>query len=208
MSDLPILYSFRRCPYAMRARMALIVSGMRCELREVKLSAKPPEMIAASPKGTVPVLVLPDGQVVDQSFDIMLWALERHDPEGWLEGDDRALIATFDGPFKQQLDRYKYPDRHDSDPDEARLAGLTLLTTLEERLRLTENLCRDARSLADIAIMPFVRQFAETDRAWFDTQAIPAVRAWLVGHLESALFLRAMQREAPWSAVQPAVLFP
>ncbi|HWV12635.1 MAG TPA: glutathione S-transferase N-terminal domain-containing protein, partial [Sphingobium sp.] len=103
-----ILYSFRRCPYAMRARMALIVSGQPVELREVVLRDKPPAMLSLSPKGTVPVLALPDGAVIDESLDIMRWALRLHDPEGWLDGDDAALIAANDGPFKQHLDRYKY----------------------------------------------------------------------------------------------------
>ena len=122
MTTLPILYSFRRCPYAMRARMALLVSGILCEIREVKLSDKPVEMLRASPKATVPVL--PDGGVIDESLDIMRWALRRHDPEDWLGGDDTALIAANDGAFKHHLDRYKYPDRHGSDAAEHRTAGL------------------------------------------------------------------------------------
>src|SRR5206468_13064094 len=112
---LPILYSFRRCPYAMRARMAIAVSGQRCELREIVLKSKPPEMLAASPKATVPVLVLPGGSVIEQSLDIMRWSLTRHDPAGWLDHEDKHLIEANDGPFKHHLDRAKYPDRHDSD---------------------------------------------------------------------------------------------
>ena len=126
MATDPILYSFRRCPYAMRARMALTVSATRCELREVRLSAKPAAMLAASPKGTVPVLVLPDGRVIDESLDIMRWALASNDPEGWLTRDDAALIALNDGPFKHDLDRYKYPDRHDADPIIHRASGARL----------------------------------------------------------------------------------
>jgi glutaredoxin len=137
----PILYSFRRCPYAMRARMALRVSGTACEIREVKLSAKPAAMLAASPKGTVPVLVLADGQVIDESLDIMRWALARNDPEGWLEGDDPALIQANDGPFKQHLDRYKYPDRHDSVAAEHRALGLEMLADLDRRLASSAYLC-------------------------------------------------------------------
>ena len=112
----PILYSFRRCPYAIRARLALAVSGTRGELREVKLSAKPQAMLDASPKGTVPVLVLPGGTMLDESLDIMRWALAKRDPEGWLTRDDAALIAMNDGPFKHDLDRFKYPERHGADP--------------------------------------------------------------------------------------------
>ena len=139
MTELPILYSFRRCPYAMRARMALWVAGITVELREVKLAAKPPEMLEASAKGTVPVLVLEDGSVIDESIAIMRWALEQNDPEGWLAGDDAALIARNDGPIKRALDRYKYPTRYPGealgDEDSFRLdhrtAGLTILRDLD-----------------------------------------------------------------------------
>jgi len=153
----PILYSFRRCPYAMRARLALAVSSTHCELREVKLGAKPPAMLAASPKGTVPVLVLPDGAVIDESLDIMRWALARHDPEGWLARDDMGLIAANDGAFKYNLDRYKYPDRHGADPLAHRERGLAWLRGIDARLAEHGQLCGAERGLADAAIMPFVR---------------------------------------------------
>lgn len=198
--ELPILYSFRRCPYAMRARMALLVSGQTCVLREVALRAKPAEMIEASAKATVPVLVLPDGQVIDESLDIMRWALDRNDPEDWLGADDPALVAENDGPFKQHLDRYKYPDRHDSDPAEHRAMGLAFLTSLETRLAEHANLCRESRSFADIAIMPFVRQFAATDQSCFEAQSLPRLKTWLACHQESPLFLQAMLRVPPWQA--------
>jgi len=196
----PILYSFRRCPYAMRARLALLISETAFELREVKLSAKPAEMLSASPKGTVPVLVLAEGQVIDESLDIMRWALCRRDPEGWLQGDDRELIAANDGPFKHHLDRYKYPHRHGSDPLEHRAAGSAMLTVLEGRLRDQAWLCGRSRSLTDAALMPFVRQFAATDQSWFDDQPLPAVRRWLGGQLGSPLFEQAMARVLRWSA--------
>lgn len=195
----PILYSFRRCPYAIRARLALLVSETAFELREVKLSAKPPEMVTASPKGTVPVLILADGQVIDESLDIMRWALSRHDPERWLEGDDPALIAINDGAFKHHLDRYKYPHRYGSDPLEHRAAALTILTVLEERLRHRFWLCGASRSLVDAALMPFVRQFAATDQGWFDDQDLPSVQRWLGEQLQSRLFGRAMIRVEPWT---------
>ena len=194
----PVLYSFRRCPYAMRARMALIASGIACEIREVKLRDKPPEMLAASPKGTVPVLVLPDGKVIDESIDIMRWALALNDPELWLAGDDEVLIATNDGAFKHHLDRYKYADRHDTDPAEHRAAGLAILRDLEARLSATPYLCGDSRTLADIAIMPFVRQFAETDRSWFDAQLLPRLQRWLAALRASTLFAAAMVRREVW----------
>lgn len=194
----PILYSFRRCPYAMRARMALLVGATAFEHREVKLSAKPPQMLAASPKGTVPVLVLPDGGVIDESLDIMRWALVRHDPEQWLDGDDRALIAANDGPFKYHLDRAKYPERHGSDPDEHRAAALAFLAPLEDRLSRTAYLCGPRRSLTDAAIMPFIRQFAAIDMAWFAAQPLPNVRRWLAEQLASPLFEQVMERREPW----------
>lgn len=198
MTDLPILYSFRRCPYAMRARMALLVSGQPVELREVVLRAKPQVMLDASPKGTVPVLLLPDGEVVDQSLDIMRWALRHNDPESWLTGDDTALIAANDGPFKQHLDRYKYPSRHDEDPLVHREAALVLLADLEARLGESRYLCGPGRSLADIALFPFVRQFAATDADWFSRQGLPGVQRWLESLVESDLFNQCMVRLAPW----------
>lgn len=204
----PILYSFRRCPYAMRARMALVVSAQCCHIREVKLSQKPAELLTASPKATVPVLVQTDGKVIAESLEIMRWALGRNDPEGWLNREDRALIEANDGPFKHHLDRYKYPDRHASDPVEHRFAGLQLLTTLEDRLAGQDNLCGPQRGITDIAIFPFVRQFAETDRSWFDAQPLPHLQAWLSRHLASPLFSAIMVRLEPWKAGDPAIRFP
>ena len=207
----PILYSFRRCPYAMRARMALLVSGQACVLREVVLRAKPAEMIEASAKATVPVLILSDGRVIDESLDIMRWALARNDPEDWLGADDPVLVAENDGPFKQHLDRYKYPARHSpghhgSDQVEHRAMGMVFLTSLEARFAEHANLCRETRSFADIAIMPFVRQFAATDQSWFEAQSLPRLKAWLTRHQESPLFQRAMLRVPPWQAGDPLTL--
>ena len=208
MSDRPILYSFRRCPYAMRARMALLVSGTICIIREVKLSQKPEALIAASPKATVPVIVLPDGGVIEESLAVMRWALARNDPEDWLAREDRALIEANDGPFKHHLDRYKYPERHASDPAEHRAAGLALLAVLEARLAGRRNLCGDARGITDVAIFPFVRQFAETDRAWFDVQPFPRLQAWLRHHLQSSLFTDIMVRLDPWRPGDAPLQFP
>jgi len=198
MAELPILYSFRRCPYAMRARLALWVSGTRCELREVKLSAKPPQLLEASPKDTVPVLVTQDGVVIEESLDIMRWALTRKDPEGWLECDVPALIEANDGPFKYHLDRYKYPNRHGSDPAEHRSAALEILTGLEKRLAEHPQLCGARRGVADMAIFPFVRQFAATDGTWFSAQPLPKLQVWLAGHLRSNDFAAIMTKHAPW----------
>lgn len=205
---LPVLYSFRRCPYAMRARLAIAVSGLQLELREIKLSAKPPAMLEASPKGTVPVLVLPDGTVIDQSLDVMHWALALSDPEGWLERDDPALIERNDGPFKHDLDRYKYPERHGSDALAHRESGMVFLRELDERLGGGPQLCGEARGLADMAVMPFVRQFAAVDAEWFGQQPLPHVKRWLAGHLESGLFASVMGKFAPWREGDFPVVFP
>ena len=195
---LPILYSFRRCPYAMRARLALLASGTGCELREVRLSDKPEALRAASAKATVPVLVLPGGGVIDESLAIMRWSLERNDPDGWLGRDDPPLIAACDGDFKHDLDRTKYPERHGSDPLAHRRRGMGFLRELDVRLAGTGQLCGAAPGLADMAIMPFVRQFAAIDPEWFAAQPLPHLRAWLEGHLRSPLFAAIMVRLPPW----------
>ncbi|MDB5731564.1 MAG: Glutathione S-transferase domain [Variovorax sp.] len=213
---LPVLYSFRRCPYAMRARFALVASGQRCELREVVLRDKPAELLAASPKATVPVLVLPDGGVIDQSLQIMLWALGRHDPEGWLRparggvGEMLALVADCDGDFKQQLDRYKYPERHPgADAAVHRAQGVGFLAGLEVRLREGSGHLFGARpALADLAIAPFVRQFAQVDAAWFEAQPWPALREWLRALTTGAPWLRATLKYPPWRSGEPGVAFP
>lgn len=198
----PVLYSFRRCPFAMRARLALAVSGTRFELREVKLAAKPAAMLAASPKGTVPVLVLPDGRVIDESLDIMRWALAASDPDGWLKHDDAGLIAANDGPFKQDLDRYKYAERHDSDPLVHRTRGLRFLRQLDALLATGGRL----EGLSAAAILPFLRQFAAIDRAWFAAQPLPHLAPWLARHVASDLFQSIMRRVPPWSPGSAAVV--
>jgi glutathione S-transferase len=197
----PVLYSFRRCPYAMRARMALSVSDAQYEHREVVLRDKPPQMLEASPKGTVPVLVAENGEVLEESLDVMRWALGQSDPEGWLDRDDPALIEANDGPFKHHLDRYKYATRYDDvDPEEHRAAALDILRTLEERLEAGAYLCGEQRGFADIAIFPFIRQFANADRAWFDVQDLPKLQAWLEGLITSDLFTGVMQKHPQWKA--------
>ena len=197
----PILYSFRRCPYAMRARMALSMSGTGYEHREVVLRDKPPQMLEVSPKGTVPVLVTEDDLVIEESLDIMRWALEQSDPEGWLGRNDAALVETNDGPFKHHLDRYKYATRYeDAQPDEHRAAALEILEQLERRLEESAYLCGDTRGFADIAIFPFIRQFANTDRAWFAAQDLPRVQAWLDGLVNCDLFAAIMTKHPQWQA--------
>ncbi|MBU1288515.1 MAG: glutathione S-transferase [Alphaproteobacteria bacterium] len=201
--SLPILYSFRRCPYAMRARLALAISGAEIRIREVVLRDKPAEMLAASPKGTVPVLVLPDGQVVDESLDVMKWALARSDPENWRGADSAetdALIVQSDGAFKHALDRYKYPNRYDGvDPEAQRTDGLAILAEWNARIVASGGqLLGPDRTLADMALFPFVRQFAATDREWFAAQSLPALQEWLAGHLASPLFKSIMTKHAQW----------
>ena len=202
----PVLYSFRRCPYAMRARLAIAVSSTVCVTREVKLSAKPEAMLAASLKGTVPVLVLPDGKVIDESLDVMRWALAMRDPEHWLEGDDTALINRNDGPFKHDLDRYKYLERYGVDPLKHRMLGMDFLRELDDRVNRTGQLCGPVRSMADAAIMPFVRQFAAVNKMWFSDQPLLQLKIWLADHISSELFSMIMLRVPPWAPGDRPVL--
>jgi glutathione S-transferase len=213
--SLPVLYSFRRCPYAMRARMAVAASQQHCELREVVLAHKPEALLQASPKGTVPVLVLADGTVIDQSLDIMRWALQAHDPEHWLPRTDAACaranawIAENDGPFKQALDRYKYPHRY-ALPDGLahRAAGAVFLQALDTTLSEQACLSGPHFGLADAALAPFVRQFAHTDARWFAEQAWPALQTWLARFEQSPAYLRTMDKVPTWAPGQAALIFP
>jgi UPF0176 protein len=210
---LPILWSFRRCPYAIRARLAIKASGVEVGLREVVLRDKPAALVAASPKATVPVLQLPDGAVLDQSLDIMRWALARHDPQGWIRTDEqdtvRALIALNDGPFKQALDRYKYAPRHPERPAHAyRDEGVEiLLAPLNARLAQQRFLLRDTPSLADMALLPFVRQFAAVDTAWFDGAPLARLRDWTIALAASRLFDSVMTRFPAWRLGDADTLF-
>jgi glutathione S-transferase len=205
-NDLPILYSYRRCPYAMRARLALRYAGVSLEIREIQLRDKPPAMLQASPKGTVPVLVLPDGQVLEQSLDIMAWALAQQDPEGWrqpqFEAQAQAWIARNDGPFKHLLDRYKYPERHPQAPQTQwrQEAEALMLAPMEQALQQQRFLLAESPSWADMALMPFVRQFSRVDLDWFEAAPYIALRAWL-GALEcGTLFESIMHKQAVWQA--------
>ncbi len=206
-----ILYSFRRCPYAMRARMALYASGLTVELREIELKNKPAAMLAASPKGTVPVLVLPDGAVIDESRDIMIRALHENDPQGWLTGDQNTcinLIDRNDTAFKSALDRYKYPNRYpDEDCSGARDQCAAILSDLNERLGTSPQLLGDTVTMADIALFPFIRQCAFVDKDWFDTQDWPYLQRWLAGHLDSPLFAAIMKKYKPWQEGDEPISF-
>ena len=190
-----VLYSFRRCPYAMRARMALRYSGVPLSIVEVSLKAKPAQMLAASPKGTVPVLVCADGSVIEQSLDIMHWALARHDPDNWLQPGCAALIEENDTRFKVLLDRYKYAIRYPEHPMEYyRAQGAEFLQRLEDVLARSAYLAGPALSLADVALAPFVRQFAHVDRDWFEQAPYPRLNAWLERFLASELFSSVMKK--------------
>ena len=215
----PLLYSFRRCPYAMRARMALYGSGLLVELREVVLRDKPTQLLELSPKGTVPVLVTPEGQLVDESLDIMEWALQQSDPEGWLlrglqsQGDGQhkaamALIAQNDGQFKHWLDHYKYADRFPENPASYyREQAEVFIAQLEQQLQCHSYLMADKLSLADVAIFPFIRQFAHVDKPWFDQAPYPNVQGWLHGLLVSPLFIDIMPKYPQWNVENAVVLF-
>ncbi|NQY98868.1 MAG: glutathione S-transferase, partial [Henriciella sp.] len=207
----------RRCPYAMRARMAIARSGIECRLREVVLRDKPAEMLDASPKGTVPVIVKADGSVIEESLDVMAWALAQNDADNWLTPDQGtredmdALVAESDGPFKRALDRYKYPNRYEEERvvrDDQRSLGRNFLEALNTRLEGQANLFGDRVSYADIAVFPFIRQFANTDRDWFDAQDLPNLQAWLERHLDSDLFKSVMPKFAQWKTGDPEPIFP
>ncbi|MEN9930993.1 MAG: hypothetical protein RL604_1240 [Pseudomonadota bacterium] len=198
-----VLYSYRRCPYAMRARMALAYADIAVEIREISLREKPASMLAISPKGTVPVLQS-DGLVIEQSYDIMKWALRQSDPDQWLSKDSESLIddwvAKNDGPFKKLLDQYKYPDRYPSIALEETLSQATtlFLGPINEHLQVGDYLLGPKMSLADIAIFPFVRQFAMVNPDWMDQSSLKLLKQWLNEHLESPLFLSVMQKYPTW----------
>ena len=199
----PILYSFRRCPYAMRARLGILFAGLQVELREIVLRDKPAQMLAISPKGTVPVLQLVDEQVLEESRDIMLWALERQDPQGLLDATTlkpaMALIEQNDQQFKQWLDRYKYADRYPEMTQlEYRQQGEVFLQQLEQLLLNQNFLLGEKISIADIGIMPFIRQFAHVDRQVFAELPYPNLQRWLNAWLQHPLFLQAMHKYQPW----------
>lgn len=211
----PVLYSFRRCPYAMRARLALHAAGIAVELREVALGNKPEDLLAASPKGSVPVLVLPDRQVIDESWDIMLWALHRHDPGGWLGKNDACvaaaipLIAENDTTFKHSLDRYKYPDRYpEHAPGEYRAQAERFVQSLENRLRRTSYLLGNAFTIADAGVFPFIRQFAAVDQDWFARAPYPELRRWIDIISGSERFAAIMKKYPPWQPGDTPVIFP
>jgi glutathione S-transferase len=203
--DIPVLYSFRRCPYCMRAHMALKYSGIKVELREVELQNYPPQALEISPKATVPVLHLPEGTVIDESWDILKWALAQNDPDQWLGEDNEhaldaeILIETNDFSFKQDLDHYKYADRHPEHTEEHyRKKCEKFIEELEEMLSENRFLLCDKLSLADIGVFPFVRQFSLVNKVWFDQAPYPHVRQWLNTLIDTQLFKNAFEKHQFW----------
>ncbi len=204
-SPLPILYSFRRCPYAMRARLAIANAVLSIELREVVLRNKPQQLLDVSPKGTVPVLLLPDSEIIEESLDIMYWALSQNDGNSWLKNgsteDIQQLIHWNDTEFKYYLDRYKYADRYPENAEQFyREKAEVFIAELENRLSQHSFLCNENCSLADIAIFPFIRQFSNVNHAWFLTSKYQKLNQWLVRHLESDLFSSIMVKYPAWQA--------
>lgn len=201
-SQLPRLYTFRRCPYAMRARMALLQAGREFEAVEVSLRDKPASLLALSPKATVPVLQLPDGSVIDESWEIMRWALAAPDAKDcWARAqspENLDLMRRNDGEFKHHLDRWKYPQRYASErltPDAHRDRAVdVLLRLLEARLLDAPSLGGATPCATDLAVLPFVRQFASVDPGWFATLDLPSVRQWLNGWLVNPLFAACMYK--------------
>ena len=211
--SLSCLYSFRRCPYAMRARLGLLFAELPVELREITLKNKPAKMLAISPKGTVPVLQLADGVVIEESRDIMEWALEQQDPQELLNPktlhQGNTLIEQNDQEFKHWLDRYKYADRHlEMTQTEYRQKGEAFLQILEELLTKNTYLLGDSVTIADIGIMPFIRQFAHVDRDIFYSLPYPKLQIWLKNWLAHPLFIQAMTKFQPWQDGDEPVIFP
>lgn len=204
---LPILYSFRRCPYALRARMSLAYAGIDCELREVDLKNKPADMLAVSPKGTVPVLVLSDEQVIDESLDVMRYAVAQHDPDNWGLELDADIERTFIKEFVPAVMRYKYPERYADEgvaTEQRRVHVERYLADMNNRLTRMPFLCADRLTFSDVAVFPFFRQCRLVDADWFDGQPYAALHTWLDYLLSSDFYVQVMQKSDPWQPGQAA----
>ena len=211
-NNLPILYSFRRCPYAMRARMAIHISDQRCEIREVLLRDKPPSMLQYSAKGTVPVLILQDGKVIDESLDVIDWALNLNDPDDWQRSKDKEktkeLIKINDGEFKYHLDRYKYSKRYDNeDPEFHRKKCLKFIESINNELNNSKYIFDDNISYADIVLLPFIRQFRIADIEWFDSLPYDNLKKWLSSFLNSSLLNSIMKKYDLWKEGDKSIVF-
>ncbi|PCJ29669.1 MAG: glutathione S-transferase [Gammaproteobacteria bacterium] len=211
-----ILYSFRRCPYAMRARLAIATSDISVQLREVVLKDKPSELLTLSPKATVPVLLTEDELLIDESIDIMYWAWRQSDPQQCLDSLNeqqhsltKELIAQNDGEFKSSLDRYKYADRYpEHSQDYYRQQAEIFLQKLELQLTANDYLLGSQLTLADLAILPFIRQFAFVDKAWFDASPYPKLQHWLELFIQSELFELIMHKYPQWQSGDIETYFP
>ena len=211
-NNLPILYSFRRCPYAMRARMAIHISDQRCELREVLLRDKPPSMLQYSAKGTVPVLILQDNKVIDESLDVIDWALNLNDPDDWQRSKDKEktkeLIKINDGEFKYHLDRYKYSKRYDNeDPEFHRKKCLKFIESINNELNNSKYIFDDNISYTDIVLLPFIRQFRIADIEWFDSLPYDNLKKWLSSFLNSSLLNSIMKKYDLWKEGDKSIVF-
>ena len=211
-NNLPILYSFRRCPYAMRARMAIHISSQKCEIREVLLRDKPPSMLEYSSKGTVPVLVLQSGEVIDESLDVIDWALNLNDPDNWQRSKDnektKELIKINDGEFKHHLDRYKYSKRYDNeDPEFHRKKCLSFIEKVSSELQNSKYIFDDEISYIDISLLPFIRQFRIADNEWFDELPFENVKSWLSNFLNSELLKSIMSKYDLWKEGDEVTIF-
>ncbi|MBL4911074.1 MAG: glutathione S-transferase [Alteromonadaceae bacterium] len=212
----PILYSLKNCPYAIRARMALLSSKQQVILRNLVLTNKPKAFLITSPKGSVPVLALPSLTVLDESLQIMLWALNENDPDDLLHSYDvsqltqmLALIKVFDQQFKPSLEQYKCAKRyHEDTVVEYRQACEQHLKRLENNLNQHVFFISDHASLADLAIFPYIRQFARVERQWYLQSPYPKLKQWLNNYLQSSLFTRTMTKYPLWVKGQPDVFFP
>jgi glutathione S-transferase len=224
---LPILYSLRNCPYAMRARIAIYKSKLAVELRDLVLTDKPAEMLAASPKGTVPTLVIAPSTVIDESVDVMLWALAQSDPANLLREEEHrcelinyetkqptkfnhilALIYLFDSEFKPCLEAYKCAKRyHEDNLLACREACEVFIQNLEQRLTAHSYLIDNKESMADIALLPFIRQFAKVERQWYLQSNYPEVKRWLNQYLQSPMFNKVMKKYPLWSSGQAVLSF-
>ncbi len=208
----PVLYSFRRCPYCMRAHMALKYAGIKVELREVDLNDLPPQVLMISSEATVPVLVLPDETVFTESWEILKWALEQNDPDYWFGEnkkyalDAEILIESNDFSFKNDLDHYKYADRFPEQSEEHyRERCEEFIEELEDMLCENKYLLTNHLTLADIGVFPFVRQFSLVDKEWFDQSSYPNVRRWLEVLIDSELFQQVFQKHDLWKEGASAV---
>ena len=212
----PILYSFKRCPYAMRARMAIFLTDIQCELREVHLKNKPQSMLDLSPKGTVPVLQIDAYKVIDESLEIVEWALGINDifKKNKILPDQEVLtkdlISLFDDEFKFHLDRYKYSVRYqDANPIQSRSKCLEILNKIENSISNSNWFFGDSINKLDICILPFIRQFRIADPEWFDSlNEIHQVKSWLKHFLKSPLLLNIMNKNGPWQEGDQVLIFP